>query len=88
MSDEAQKVDGNAAGGLLQQIFVAEMTSAWVVCAGCGSAAVMAETAVFATAMGTVIRCPSCDHVLIKIANLADGPMLDFQGMRLLQIPT
>ncbi len=88
MSEENQKLDGNVAGGLLQQIFVVEMTTARVVCAACGSTATMGETAVYATAMGMVVRCPSCDHVMIRMANIPDGAWVDFRGVELVQLST
>ncbi|MFN8474910.1 MAG: DUF6510 family protein [Anaerolineae bacterium] len=86
MSEETRALDGNVAGGLLQQIFVVEMTTARIVCAACGSTAIMGETAVYATAMGMVVRCPSCEHVMIRMANIPDRAWVDFQGVRLIQL--
>lgn len=55
MADE-QRLDGNAAGGMLGQIFVAEMTIAQITCASCGQAGPIGATAVYTTAMETIIR--------------------------------
>ena len=36
MADSDLRLDGNAAGGLLNEIFPFEMTTAQATCAGCG----------------------------------------------------
>ena len=38
MRDNDLRLDGNAAGGLLNEIFPFEMTAAEATCAGCGTA--------------------------------------------------
>src|SRR5262245_37404096 len=46
METESRRLDGNAAGGLLADVFVGEITTAQATCAGCGRvAAVGAATA-------------------------------------------
>ena len=40
-------VDGNAIGGLLQEVFGTEMTAAASVCGTCGAASQVAELAVY-----------------------------------------
>ena len=37
MSVDERKLDGNAIGGLLREIFTMEMTAAETTCAGCGA---------------------------------------------------
>jgi hypothetical protein len=80
------RLDGNAAGGILQAIFPFDMTMAEGVCAGCGEHHVMATTAVYMTGMGTVVRCPSCDTVLIRVAEIEGHFWLDMRGMRVLRL--
>ena len=80
------KLDGNAAGGVLQEIFPFDMTTVHTDCAGCGSSYVFGELAVYMHAMGTIVRCPSCDTVLIRVAQMQGNYRLDMQGVRLLQI--
>ena len=36
--------------------------------------------------MGTVIRCPSCDMALIRVAQVKGRYLLDMQGVRVLQM--
>ncbi|HEX5061514.1 MAG TPA: DUF6510 family protein [Kofleriaceae bacterium] len=81
------KLDGNAAGGILQAIFPFDMTMAEVICAGCGDHNVIGAAAVYKHGMGTIIRCPACDTVLIRVAEISGRYWLDFSGMRALQLP-
>jgi hypothetical protein len=52
------KLDGNAAGGILQEIFPFDMTLVQATCTGCGTTNAIGATAVYMHGMGTVIRCP------------------------------
>jgi predicted SprT family Zn-dependent metalloprotease len=82
-----ENLDGNAAGGMLEAIFPFEMTMAEGTCAGCGEHYVMGATAVNKHAMGTIIRCPRCDTVLVRVAEIRGRYWLDLRGMRVLQLP-
>lgn len=74
-------VDGNAIGGLLQEIFGADMTSAASVCGTCGAASQVAELAVYLHAPGTVVRCRSCDSVLMVFVKVRDRTCVDLMGL-------
>ncbi len=80
------KLDGNAAGGILQEIFPFDMTLVQAICTGCGTTNAIGATAVYMHGMGTVIRCPSCDAVLIRVAQVKGRYWLDMRGVRVLQI--
>jgi len=80
------KLDGNAAAGTLQAIFPFDMTLVQATCTGCGATNVIGATAVYMHGMGTIIRCPSCDTVLIRIAQVKGRNFLDMRGVRVLQI--
>lgn len=86
MSDE-QRLDGNVVGGLLGQIFVAEMTTARVTCTNCGHEGVIGEAVVYASAMGTIVRCVGCREALIRAAHGPQGVRVDFSGVWLLRLP-
>ena len=80
------KLDGNAAAGMLQAIFPFEMTLVQATCTGCGTTNAIGATAAYLHGMGTVIRCPSCDTVLIRVAQARGRYWLDMRGVRVLQI--
>ena len=80
------KLDGNAAGGILQEIFPFEMTLVQTTCTGCGVTNAIGELAVYMHGMGTIIRCPSCDNVLIRVVQANGHYWLDMCGVHVLQI--
>jgi hypothetical protein len=86
MTIDKQHLDGNAAGGVLGQIFAFEMTSAEVICAHCDSASPIGAAVVYATAMGTIVRCAGCGEALIRIAHGPQCFWVDFSGTRLMQL--
>jgi hypothetical protein len=36
--------------------------------------------------LGTIVRCPSCDHALIRLAHRRGRHRLDLRGIRHLQV--
>jgi hypothetical protein len=71
--------DGNGVAGLLQQIFVAEMTAARRVCDGCGNEyAIGAHTAY--SGAGTVLRCPGCDALAATVSVLPGEYVVAING--------
>ena len=79
-------MDGNAAGGLLGEVFPVEMTSAEVVCAGCGARAPVGAVMVYAHGMGMILRCAGCDTALIRVARTRGRYWLDLRGTSSLRI--
>jgi Family of unknown function (DUF6510) len=80
------KLDGNAAAGILQAIFPFDMTLVQATCTGCGITHVIGATAAYMQGMGTIVRCPSCDNVLIRVAQIKERYFLDMRGVRVLEI--
>jgi NAD-dependent SIR2 family protein deacetylase len=80
------KLDGNAAAGILQAIFPFEMTLVQATCTSCGATNPIGATAAYMHSMGTIVRCPSCDTALIRIAQVKGRYFLDMRGIRVLQI--
>ncbi len=62
------KLDGNAAGGILQEFFPFDMTLVQATCIGCGATDAIGTLAIYHYGMGTVVRCTSCDTALIRVA--------------------
>jgi hypothetical protein len=80
------KLDGNAIGGLLGEIFVAEITVARSTCAACGAIREVGALHVYANAPGTVVRCPGCEAVLMRVTRAEGRLRLDLQGVRCLEL--
>jgi hypothetical protein len=80
------QLDGNAAAGILQSIFPFEMTLARATCAGCGTTNPLGAAAAYLGGMGTIVRCPACDHALIRIALVKGRYFLDMRGLHVLQV--
>ena len=85
MIDE-MKLDGNAIGGLLREIFAMEMTTAVGTCAGCGAVNAVGRVEVYIYAPGTVVRCPNCGAVLMKIVRAKGRYWIDLTGTRCLEL--
>jgi len=79
MSDAA--LDGNAIGGLLIEVFGAEMTTATGTCASCGAVRQVAELTVYRPGLGTVVRCRSCDAVLMVFVEMRGITCVDLTGL-------
>jgi len=80
------KLDGNAAAGVLQEIFPFDMTLVQATCTGCGTTKEIGALTVYMHGMGTIVRCPSCDTALIRVAQTKGRNFLDMRGVRVLQI--
>ena len=81
-----EKLDGNAAGGVLREIFPFEMTVAQITCVGCGATNAIGAVAAYMHGMGTVLRCPSCDYALMRVSHANGQYWLDMRGARVLLI--
>lgn len=86
MQDNDLRLDGNAAGGLLNEIFPFEMTAAEATCGGCGAMKPVGELMLYRHGMGAVLRCAGCDTVLIRITHIRGCYRLDLSGMSCLRI--
>ena len=74
-------LDGNAIGGLLAEVFGADMTTAVGTCGSCGAVTMVAELPVYLTEIGTVVRCRSCDTVLMVFVSLHGTTCTDLMGL-------
>jgi Family of unknown function (DUF6510) len=80
------KLDGNAIGGLLGEIFVEELTIARSTCGSCGAVREVGALSVYAQAPGAVVRCPDCDAVLLRIVRSESRIWLELQGVSCLEL--
>jgi ribosomal protein S27E len=83
---EEMKLDGNAIAGLLREIFAMEMTTAVGTCASCGEVNAVGRVEVYIHAPGTVVRCPDCGAVLMKIVRGKGRYWVDLTGTRCLEL--
>jgi hypothetical protein len=79
--------DGNALAGPLSDVFAVEVTTAVVQCAECGRRDVVANLMAYAGELGAVLRCPSCEAVVLRYAATPHGQWLDLRGSARLQFP-
>jgi len=86
---DEQRLDGNAAGGILGEVFAFEITTARVTCVNCGATGEVGAQVAYVSEIGTVVRCAACDNALIRIVRQDDGPQrywLDLKGVEYLQL--
>ncbi len=73
-------LDANAAAGLLQEIFGTDMTAAPTECANCGQEGEIGTLLAFTQAPGVVLRCPSCENVVVRIVQTPNAFYIDARG--------
>jgi phage FluMu protein Com len=83
---EATFLDGNAAGGDLRDLFSIDMTAATCRCDFCGRIAALADTQLYADAPGLVLRCPECEHVLLRFARTGSRAQIELRGLSYISI--
>jgi hypothetical protein len=79
-------LDGNAVAGLLAATFGGEMTNVPGQCASCGDIHMVAELRAYTRSPGIVLRCPSCDGVLVRIVETPTATLIDVSGLAWLRI--
>lgn len=79
--DLMDALDGNAIGGLLQDVFGTEMTGVATSCGNCGDTRPVAELAVYLQAPGTVVRCRTCHTVLMVFVKARERTCVDLMGL-------
>jgi hypothetical protein len=64
-----------------------DVTTAVSQCNSCGTSSVLGEAVVYADAPGTVVRCPTCHEIMLRVARAEGRAWLDLRGVRSLQLP-
>jgi Family of unknown function (DUF6510) len=85
MEIEDLKLDGNAIGGLMLELFGSDLTAAGSICGGCGAHEQMARLDVYCGA-GIVGRCCHCGAVMIRIVQGRGRTWLDLSGTASLEL--
>jgi hypothetical protein len=85
-SEPTVPLDGNAAAGLLRELFAFDMTVAVTTCGGCGTVAQLGEARLYGGSMGAIFRCAHCDTAVMRLARTPVGLRLDMRGARRLSV--
>ncbi len=79
------RLDGNAAAGILGEVFSFEVTTAEYACEECGRTDRIGTAMVYdVRGLGSIVRCPGCDNVLIRLAHNRGRYLVDLKGVRYL----
>lgn len=84
--NRALMLDGNAVAGLLQEIFAIEMTVSPMECASCGYEGEVGALLAFTQAPGVVLRCPTCENVVMRVVQTTEAIYLDARGTAYLRL--
>jgi hypothetical protein len=87
MQTEELRLDGNAAGGVLRELFAQDVTAALGTCAGCGTTGAVGALLEYGHGMGTILRCPQCDATVLRIVRASGQLRVDLSGVLFLTIP-
>lgn len=75
-----RELDGNALAGLLEMLFGADMTAVPGRCAHCRTVNMVGAMRAYTGGPGAVLRCPSCDGVVLRVVETADATYVDATG--------
>ena len=73
-------LDANATAGLLYEIFGVEMTASPTECAHCGNEGEIGALLAFTQGPGIILRCSTCENVVMRIVQTPDEIILDARG--------
>lgn len=88
MDETELGLDGNAAAGMLSEVFISEMTASHVMCSSCGQSRMMGEERLYAFPLspGAVLRCVNCDAPLLVFVRRGATLRLGIPGVRWMDI--
>jgi len=88
VSDGSLMLDGNAAAGVLQEVFVNDATTARGACASCGTIGEVGSQRLYMAPQspGLVLRCHGCEGVLLVLVRRPGHVRLGLQGFTWLEI--
>ncbi|WP_314096898.1 DUF6510 family protein [Microbacterium foliorum] len=80
-----ERVDGNAAGGLLLELFGRDMTGARAACGRCDREAELADAVAELDRDGMILLCRGCGHTLLTYLCVDDRCTLALGGLTRLE---
>ena len=89
LGDTRLKLDGNAMAGVLQELFVDDVTAARGKCASCGAVGDVGEQHLYMypTSPGAVLRCATCENVLVVVVHAKERVRFALSGLTWVEIP-
>lgn len=79
-------LDGNAAAGMLYEVFGLEMTAEPTECNNCGNKGELGSLLVFMEGPGVILRCTACKNVMLRIVETPSAFYLDARGAVFLRL--
>lgn len=79
MDEHDLRLDGNGIAGLLTEVFAVEATSAPRRCQSCGATNPVGAHLAYQGA-GTVLRCPACGDVALRVVALGEHRGVRLEG--------
>jgi len=80
-------VDGNILAGPLSDLFRFDVTLASARCVSCGEVAMLAQAMVYVQPKAYIVRCSTCDDMLMTIIDEGDATQLDLSGLVWMHVP-
>jgi uncharacterized protein DUF6510 len=80
-----RELDGNALGGMLEALFGADMTAVPGRCAHCGTVSMVGAMRAYTDAPGAILRCPTCDEVILRVVETGTATYVDARGAAFLR---
>jgi len=81
-----RELDGNALAGRLEALFGGDMTATPGRCAHCGTVNMVGAMRVYMGGPGAVLRCPTCDEVVLRVVETVEATYVDARGAAYLRI--
>ena len=73
-------LDGNAVAGTLGAVFGADVTLVPGRCAHCGAVNMVGALRAWVGGPGSVLRCPACESVVLRLVTTPGGTIVDLRG--------
>jgi hypothetical protein len=88
MDETELRLDGNAAAGMMREVFALELSAARGACGSCGAVAEMGSQHLYMYPLspGAVLRCSSCGEVLMVVVNAGGRYRLGLRGLTWLEM--
>ena len=81
-------LDGNAVAGQLAALLGSDVTAMPATCAHCHTVSVMGTLRAYVQAPGSVLRCPACGQVMMRVVETPKGMLVEMRGVASLRFGT